>query len=268
MARRYARIVRKTISQTEGWFDVIREMPLKVRGGVTAEECERITIGVDPSITGTGLAVFRDGELVHYKAWTEIKTLYKKHSDVLCWYCPPKGHRSLGDRARRIWMVVDWILQEIDQATMHGGRTAVAIEGYAHSARSRSMSDLHELGGQIKRGLLTRGIPFRIYDPLSIKIAATGEAMADKGDIKIACLQKLDLSVTKYGKAGENISDACMIGWLLEQERALRDGRVELKHADPNVRRVMLRTTKPEPVAFISLPLIHQKTIAYPEPLL
>lgn len=253
----YTRIVRRTISQTEGWFDVIKKQ------GAKEKDTHRLSIGIDPSLVGTGIAIFNDGELRDYRGWTDIKSLQKKHPQHLVYFKPTET--THGARLARIRMIGAWVGAIVSNEIIHGmPDICVALEGYAFAARARSISDLHELGGYIKQTLLTLDVPFRIYDPMSIKLAATGSGSADKGDIKIACLKKLKLDLTPYGKAGENIADACMIGWLLEQERAIRDGRKKLEDVDPDVRKVLLRTTKAEPTALISKPWIHEEAIKLP----
>lgn len=267
MPKRYSRIVRKTISQTEGWFQTILDMPMRnPTRPLARKKGERITVGIDPSISGTGLAAFRDGELVYYKAWTEVRKLKTDHPHHIIWF-KAKEHDH-GSRLARIKMIANWVAEELLTLGAHGDQLTAAIEGYAFAARASSASDLHELGGAIKLVMLELGVPFQIYAPSSVKLAATGVGGADKGDMKIACLKKLNLDVTKYGKAGENIADACMIAWLLGQEMAIRDGVLALRKAPADVRRVLLHTTKAEPVALISRKLISHEEIDPPRPML
>lgn len=221
---------------------------------------ERISIGIDPSLVGTGAAVFHNGKLTDFRSWTDVQSLQKRQPKHLIQF--KAKTRSTSNTLAIVRQIGTWV----------GGLVAgfadydliVAMEGYALHSKGRGISDLHELGGYIKQAMLTLGVPFRVYDPLSIKLAATGDGSADKGTMKIACLKKLDLDVTCYGKAGENIADACMIAWLLEQERAIRDGRVKLKKAAEDVRKVLLRTTKAEPNALISQPWICEESIDIP----
>lgn len=264
MARKYARIVRKTISQTDGWFGVIDHMG-KVRGVHTGEGIRRVTVGIDPSMTGTGVAVFTDGELVKYWAWTEIKSLQKRNRGTLIYFKKPQGITP-STQLGRIRMIAGWIGERLTELTMHGDEVTVALEGLALNARGRGVSDLYELSGQIKQTLLTLDIPFRIYDPLSVKLAATGNGSADKGDMKIACYRKLGLDVTPYGKAGENIADACLLAWLLEQELAIKAGALGIKKLPADTRKVLLRTTKAAQIALISLDLISNESINLVEP--
>lgn len=253
----YTRIIRRTLSQTEGWFGAITSIGKAERARKKKAKQERVSIGIDPSLTGTGLSVFHNGKLTDFRSWTNVVSLQKKQPQHLI-FCNVKKHTAANTLGvvREIGAWVGSVLSRFADYDL-----VVAMEGYALHSKGRGISDLHELGGYIKQAMLTLGIPFRIYDPLSIKLAATGDGSADKGTMKIACLKKLDLDVTCYGKAGENIADACMIGWLLEQERAIRDGRVKLKKAAPDTRKVLLRTTKTQPEALISQPWIHEESI-------
>lgn len=255
------RIIRRTMSETEGYMDLIARQGKDERRARKAAKKERITIGVDPSLIGTGIAVFHNGKLTDFRAWTEVKKLQKREPKHLIHFKAKEHTPAI--QLGIVRQIGTWIAEVLSKFA--GYDTIVAIEGYAMRSKGRGASDLHELGGYIKQALLTLCIPFRIYDPLSIKMAATGDGSADKGMMMIACLKKLELDVTPYGKTGENIADACMIGWLLEQERAIRDGRLDLKKAPADVRRVMLRTTKAEPVAPISQPWISEEIIDLPK---
>jgi len=73
----------------------------------------------------------------------------------------------------------------------------ICIEGYAHAASSRGMTQIAEVTGVLKTMLYDAGINLRIYAPTSVKLYATG-----KGN----CLKK-DM-VTRAGECGFVISDS------------------------------------------------------------
>lgn len=221
-----------------------------------------VAIGIDPSLTGTGVAMFHNGLIRWFQCWTEIKSLARGHKDTLKWY-KPQG-KTIGDQIARIHAIVTWIMDRIDSETCIGGNVYVALEGYAFVRHSRALSDLHELSGYIKQLLFERSIPFRVYDPMSVKMAATGNGHADKGAMMLACFKRFGLDVSQYGSAGENIADACLIAWLLDSELQAKTGHISIDDMQPSVRKVLLRETKASPEALISRPFVHKDVIQLP----
>lgn len=126
-------------------------------------------MGMDPSLNGFGLAYRTPGG--------ELKA-YRVSS--------PKGLRGL-ERLQFLQTSIAWHLEA-------AGTTFVAYEDYAMGVRiSNTLFGLGELGGVIKLLLYTRGIAILTVPPTSLKLFATGNGRAEKGDI------------AKYVKATEGI---------------------------------------------------------------
>ena len=220
-----------------------------------------VAIGVDPSLTGTGVALIHDGAIRWFRCWTEVKSYAMKWPGLLRWY-KPQG-KTMGDQVARINAIATWVMGLISEET-NACDVYVAIEGYAYVKHSRALSDLHELSGYLKQLLFERRIPFRVYDPLSVKMAATGNGHADKGSMALACFKRLGVDVSRYFGAGENIADAALIAWLLEHELSAKTGYKTLDDMQPSVRKVLLRETKAVPEPLISRPFVHQDVIRLP----
>lgn len=238
-------------------------------------------IGLDLSLRGPGIAVLLDGgKLLHASAWTDLKGLQKDYRHLLSWFKISKNTEA--DRQHRIDMIVDWVCGSVDGLSRVAESVHVALEGYAFSKRSTGLSDIHELGGAVKGWLWSRGVPYRVYDPMTIKLAWTGKGNADKRDMLEACGRAYrDLWVGGPGHllglgelaerdemVASNIADAVLIAALLHEELELKAGRSRLDHLDPSLRRVMIRTTKSEPEALVSRPFITMEAASPPQPIL
>ena len=217
-------------------------------------------LGIDPSLSGTGLALLVDGKITSFASWTDTKTNHKRNPDVLAFHKPPSPSTEVYRHARTD-MIAKWMIDRIGKIHAKYKNLAVAMEGYAFNSKSTRASDIHEVCGLVKSNLIARKIPLRIYPPLSVKLAATGSGSADKGHMILACFRRYGLDVSTYGAAGENIADAVMIAAFLNDELDVRAGRVAIKGLVSHTRDALLRTTKAEPIALISRPLIDGRTL-------
>jgi Holliday junction resolvasome RuvABC endonuclease subunit len=210
----------------------------------------QVCIGIDPSLAGHAVSVLRDGELDFAMGWTDKKMLQKKRSKTLNYF--KIKERSEANSQYRLQLLVGWTLHTIAAYQAEAPNAYAAIEGYAFSKRSKGLHEMHGLSEMIKQGLWARNIPFRVYDPLSVKLAWTGHGHATKEMMQEASRVYFGNSFEVEGSAGENLADATLIAGLLHLELEIKSGRLALAEADESLRRVMLRTTKSSPVAIIS----------------
>jgi crossover junction endodeoxyribonuclease RuvC len=117
-----------------------------------------VFLGVDQSLTGTGLCVLSDeGVLVASATVTP---------------------EDLRDGAR-----LAFIKQAV--ATMLPGVVFAALEGYSYNSVGH-VFELGEIGGVVKVALLEAGVPYVVVPPVLVKKFATGKATADKDDMALA----------------------------------------------------------------------------------
>lgn len=210
--------------------------------------------GIDPSLRGTGIAIIEGGKISHVQGWTDKKTLAKAFPRELYFY---KSKNSGDDeRVERINRIVEWVMQSLADNVESISDLNISIEGYAFSKRSNRVSDLHELGGALKLAFWNAGIPFRIINPLYVKKAWTGNGFAEKAAMVKTCEEKFGIDLAPLREAGENIADAVLMAQLLAVELDVKRGLIQLENLDDNLRGVLLHTTKTEPTALISRPLI------------
>jgi Holliday junction resolvasome RuvABC endonuclease subunit len=237
------RRIRRTVDDSYSTFDEL------------VKDSARLVVGIDPSLSGTGIAAVSGSMVIDYYGWTTKKTEQKRNSRLSWMKFPAKADER--DRVWRTETVAGWVSDVVLYLQRKYRKDAfIALEGYSFNSRSSRASDIHELCGLIKLHLWREEIPVRIYPPSTLKMAVTGRGDADKGDMKIACFRKFNLEVTEIGSAGENIADAVLLAGLLSAELAIRDGRMTMEDLDAHARRALLHTTKKEPEAIISRPFL------------
>lgn len=227
------------------------------------------SVGLDLSLRGAGMAVMLDGKLHSATAWTDQKGIQKDYPKLLSWFKMKANTES--DRQHRIDLITRWVCGAVVVAHKLASNVHVAFEGYAFSKRTTGLSDIHELGGAIKGWLWSRGVPYRTYDPMSIKLAWTGKGTAEKADMVAACHLrfpdlKLEAMAARSVETAGNIADATLIAALLHEELELKAGRARLEDLREGMRRVMIRTTKSEPEALVSRSFITSGAASPPLP--
>jgi len=222
-------------------------------------------VGIDPSLRGHAMALVLNDRVKAVMGWTDKKTLQRRNPDTLCWF--KMRVNTDRDQQHRCALLSRWTIANI--AELVGDCVVhVAMEGYAFSKNDRGNTGIHELCGAIKLGLWHMGIPLRIYDPLSVKLAWTNNGHADKEEMKEACLKLFGWDFERQGSAGADLADAVLIANLLHVELEVRAGRIQLEELRPSLRRVLLRVTKSEPEALITRPFIHPDEVEPPAPIL
>lgn len=215
-----------------------------------------VCVGIDQSLIGTAVAVLVDGRLHWVHGWTGVKSLQKEFPDLLSFY--KIGEQSDAARTERIDHFAHWIADCVVSLLRHPGyRVYVAMEGYAMSQRSNRATDLHELGGLIKNLLWREAIPLRVYNPVDIKIAFTGDGKATKAAMMMACFQYFGQDYTQLRDSGDNLADAQLIAQLLHFEMTARMNRsasLSSLGLPKHVQKMLNKTTKKAAVPVLDRP--------------
>lgn len=133
------------------------------------------TLGIDPSLNGTGLAVGENKKIIH----TETITIKKL--------------RGM-DR-------VNFILHRLDEIIKAYDIKEVVIEGYSFGSRGRALFQLGELGGVIRYYLFLKGLSIKEIPPTSLKKATTGKGNAKKDEMLQAVRDLSGLNLTDHNQA-------------------------------------------------------------------
>lgn len=120
---------------------------------VNTERPQITAMGIDPSLTGTGIAVIKDGQLV-------AQTL------------APKKLRHVHR--------LKWFRFELIKILNAYEPDIVAIEGYGFGAKNSHAHSLGELGGVLKLALLDCMTDYLVVPPTSLKMFVTGKGNSPK----------------------------------------------------------------------------------------
>jgi Holliday junction resolvasome RuvABC endonuclease subunit len=166
----------------------------------------------------------------------------------------PKGGMTEPMKVKRLDVVLKFLMQEIN--ILKPG--FVAIEDYAYGAKGQQFH-IGELVGGMKLFLWRKGIPFRMYEPTSIKKYATGNGAADKTEVVMACYKDFKVDFMDFGKVKDNVADSYVIAKLLELELNVRYGLLSLEDLKKREREILQRTTKTYPVNILERPFIKEE---------
>jgi len=147
-----------------------------------------IFMGIDQSLTGTGLTIY-NGEW-HYHIIETSKTKDTKSPSI--------------DYTKRLKIITQEILKYIKEYKV----THAAIEGMAFGSRGRVVFDLGGLSHLIRSMLIDQDIKFIVIPPTTLKKYWTGKGNANKEKMIQTTIDKgYNISITKnYGtKKNPNI---------------------------------------------------------------
>lgn len=149
-----------------------------------------ISIGIDQSLSSTGISIVEDGKLI--KAYLVVNKPPKKkftNSDILdkmegkfelqqYTYYPDEGDEYI--KTSNVICCAEWITRIVTDWAFFDEVT-VTLEGIAFSSRNTSrLDELSALNYLIRERLLSHNIPFRVITPSANKKAFTGNGCADK----------------------------------------------------------------------------------------
>ena len=215
--------------------------------------------GWDLSLNHLGIIEIEDGEVTRVMYVTSLKgsaDLAKKYDEARALRLSfPKDMDADVMAMHRLQLNRRFLALALKARRPH----LVGIEDYAMS-RAQGAHQMGELGGLARTLLWEAGIPFRAYDPGSVKMFATGFGDADKHVMREGVLEKWGMDFSKYdappsAKTGkqttttsEDLVDAYAVARLVEMEHKLRTGEVALTSLKGKELQVFNRTTKRRPV--------------------
>ena len=137
-----------------------------------------ISIGLDLSLTGTGVVVLNDGKI--------IKQRLIKSKPV------PDGKPL--DEVKRIRKIVE----EIELIVGDSTPTIAVIENLAFGVRNATaLTQLAALNYFVRSMLMDYNVPFILIAPNSLKKFVTGNGAAKKDEMMLAIYKRYGVSITK-----------------------------------------------------------------------
>lgn len=125
-----------------------------------------ITIGIDPSLTSSGIIVLRDNKIEHQQV--------------------TKNRPTLGTIQRVRWIKdeINNIIENLSDGECWQPPDLIVIEGFSYGSRGRGLFDIAYLGWRIREMLedlrCNDGIPWIEVSPTQVKQFATGKGNSDK----------------------------------------------------------------------------------------
>lgn len=223
--------------------------------------------GWDISLGHGGMVELTEGRVSNHWPLSDKKIPQKVEKKLSC--CEkvlrvPQAPKEK-DQAAFSALRLDWWYDFFEAHVKSTRPNYVAIEDYAYGASQRA-HQIGEVGGAARRVLWRYRIPFRLHDPLSIKMFATGNGGADKAEMKRGVQKRWGVEFESsypapcFGELVEDLSDATAIAQLLHLELQLRFGIIRLQ--DLNVKDIQIfnRTTKTYPVNILGRDFIVNRT--------
>lgn len=222
-----------------------------------------IVQGWDLALNHSGYVELTNGKLTNFwyithKAGSAARSKEHGHRLVL----PKTKDRQIRSVAR-LAFIREFIVRNVIKKRPH----YVGIEDYAIRAE-QGAHYMGEVGGLARLICWAAGIPFRLHDPISVKMFTTHDGTCQK-DLVEECVRKrwgIDFSEynqprskpTKKNKnpkqdrtTSEDLSDALAIAQLVWTEVKLRDGRLLMNELHKKEVQVFNRVTKTYPVSLL-----------------
>lgn len=220
--------------------------------------------GLDMAINHAALVVLNDKtDLVDVRFFTNKKTYAKKYGQsLLAELDTEDAHLFDVNRLNEIKQVLQVWMDLLLTSYMP---CYVGLEDYA-LGMSRKAHQMGEVGGVARLALWESTIPFRLHDPSSVKIFATGKGNADKEEMKASYATTYATTIPVRFSTGlpreteEDIFDALTLARMVMVEDQLRRQAVRLVDLPGNETRVFQRVTGANPVNILGREWIRFQT--------
>ncbi|SNS21073.1 crossover junction endodeoxyribonuclease RuvC [Anaerovirgula multivorans] len=154
-------------------------------------------IGIDPSLTGTGLIILNeDGEIVLSRCIVTKQSKQENHTQ---------------DTMARVKDIKDCIMSELKGNEY---KIYVAVEGFSYGSRGRAVFDIAYMGYRIREELLDTDITFIEPTPSQVKKFATGKGNSPKNVVMLEVYKRWGEEFTD-----DNLADAYVLAQIV---RALK----------------------------------------------
>lgn len=220
-----------------------------------AKRARIVVQGWDVSLNHAAMVELTDGELSDFRYVTDKAAdaaASKKRGARINVEKLKKQHGK--DRHR-------WMMARLMEMSSHLVKWAdrrpnyVGVEDYAVGAEQGSHY-LGEIGGIARQTLWERDIPFRLHDPVSVKMFIARDGTAAKEEVQLAVLDRWGIDFGRYSRVkgeqtSEDLADAFGIAKMVWFEAQLRRGLVKLSDFHEREIRVFHRVTKTNPVCLL-----------------
>lgn len=241
-------------------------------------------IGLDISANHVGM-VARQGKDVRYRYITTVQKEAKHASGVVESTLMLKANKFVGKGSYQVYrcrFIVDSILDFV-LTNSPQGNIYVAIEDYAYSSTTNSITVLAEITGCVKEAIINSlpNASIRLHSVTTLKKWAAGKGNAWKIDMfeaykqaattpecfgdmlqyqqKVKKVKKATIPSTELKGVVTDLVDAWWLADLIRTEILVRDGNIVYNVLPKHQQEVFFLTTKAVPVNLLSRPFIRQE---------
>ncbi len=177
-----------------------------------------IVLGVDPSLTNTGIVYMRDGQAC-------IGEIVSKDT--------PHTHHESAMRLGRLYASMRDSIQQIGKVSV------VAFEGYAFGSMNQREA-MGEAGGVLRLAALHEGCRIIVIPPTSVKKFVTGKGVAQKDVMRLAIFKRWG-----FEHKSEHVLDAYAVAKVATSMLLMERGEPDdLTKAQAEVLRSLLNPSK------------------------
>lgn len=215
-------------------------------------------IGFDLALNHGAAVELEDGKVSWFAYYTDIAGAAERSKQATRLVLPS----SIKDRQARQMLRLAQIEHWVDKDVLVSRAPDFAgVEDYAIRAE-QGAHYMGEAGGIVRILLWFRGIPFRLHDPISVKMYATTDGTAQKDAVERAMAERYpDADFSKFNpplnkrsgkinrQTSEDLADAAAVAELVWVEVQLREGAITTADLDhPKRIQVFNRVTKTYPI--------------------
>lgn len=164
----------------------------------------------------------------------------------------PKNMTKSQWEAYRLWCIRTFLLKTFGDLKPD----FACLENYAFSRGNRA-HQIGEAGGLVRLIMWDLLIPYRLHDPKTVKLFATGKATADKEEVQA---EASIWSPSRKLLNAESLGDVCDAYFLAKigvTECLLRRGALQIEDLPKHQARAFTRKTKAYPTPLLERPWIH-----------
>ena len=222
-----------------------------------------VAVGWDQSVNhGAIVAINREGQLLDWRWYAQaVKDCKdKQRSAAFSSDIRNEKNRDLKAVYRLGWIdgwcegALIWLRHLINSG--HHAGAVIGLEDYAMAA-SQGAHQIGEVSGVVRLRLYRNRFCYvRLWDPLTLKLYATGCGDADKDSIRNAIRERWGVEFPGSGSHEDDLMDAYALARMTLLEADVRTGRVSLQHLLDQERRIFLRVTKSHPINVLERPYL------------
>jgi Holliday junction resolvasome RuvABC endonuclease subunit len=223
-----------------------------------------IVQGWDLAVNHSGYVELTDGELSNFWYVTNrvgSANRSKKHG---CRLVLPKTKDKFVQNVSRLNFAREFIVKNV----LKENPDYVGVENYSYASKG-SVYQMGEIGSVARILLWRTGIPFRLHDPISVKMFVTHDGTCQKDLVEKFVYERWDVDFSAYNQpksktgkedrtTSEDLCDAFSIAKLVWTELLLRKGKIKLEDMHEKEIQVFNRVTKTYPVNLLSREWIHR----------